>query len=272
MTAFICVNYNNSSFTIDYILNILEFQDYLIKIIVVDNASEEKDYKSLFEFIEKLKSDKVSLVSSKINLGYFKGLNLGLSTINPLEFNNIVVGNNDITFGRDFLMNLKKKSYEENVLVVAPNIIRLDGVHQNPHVVKKFSALQNIYRKIYFKNYYLGKFIYFLYNSIRPFVFPQDRKTNDTEQVILMGYGACYILTKFFFVKFRALDAPVFLMGEEGILANQVVGAGGVTLYCPDLIVNHHEHASIGKMPSNKLYLYSKESYNYYISNLKHLI
>jgi GT2 family glycosyltransferase len=271
MIAFVCVNFNNSSFTNKYILNLLEFNDVLIKVIVVDNASNDEDYLSLFKFINDLNSECITLIRSSVNVGYFKGLNLGLDSLNKYEFDYIIVGNNDLTFADDFLLKLRLKFFDDNVLVLAPNIIRLDGVHQNPHITSKFSYFQNLYRKWYFKNYYLGKFIYFFYSFFRPFLFSENRKTNDIEQIILMGYGACYILTKSFFSKFSKLDAPVFLMGEEGILANQVIGAGGVTLYCPDLIVNHHEHASIGKMPSKILYLHSKDSYNHYISFLKYL-
>ncbi len=103
------------------------------------------------------------------------------------------------------------------------------------------------------------------------FFVKEDRLFNDKEQVILMGYGACYVLTNFFFKKFSQLNAPTFLMGEEGVLASQVIGANGVTLYCPDLIVNHHDHSSIGKLPSRKLYNYSRESYKYYLKNLKNI-
>jgi hypothetical protein len=67
------------------------------------------------------------------------------------------------------------------------------------------------------------------------------------------------------------LDAPVFLMGEEGILANQVLGSNGITLYSPDLIVNHHDHTSIGKVPSKKLYKFSQDSFRFYKKNLKNI-
>lgn len=271
-TAFICVNYNNSKITQEYIKNVLEIKkDYEVKIIVVDNASQENDIHDLSKYIEDLKNDDVVLLKSNTNLGYFKGLNLGLNYIDKLEYDYVIIGNNDIVFDDSFFVSLKSKNINKKVFVIAPNIIRLDGVHQNPHIVNKFSRIQNVYRKIYFSNYYIGFLIQFFYNSFRSNLIKEDRVNNDKEHEILMGYGACYILTKYFFITFKELDAPVFLMGEEGILANQVLNGKGVTLYCPDLIVNHQDHSSIGKVPSKTLYKFSQDSYKYYLKNLKHI-
>ena len=86
-----------------------------------------------------------------------------------------------------------------------------------------------------------------------------------------MGYGACYILTPNFFKHYKYLDAPVFLMGEEGILASQVMRAGGITLYHPELVVNHLDHTSIGKIPNKTLFKYSQLSYKYFIKNCKNV-
>ena len=272
-TAFICVNYNNSKITQEYVKNVLDIKkNYDVKIIVVDNASQENDIKDLTIYIEDLKNDDVVLLKSEVNLGYFKGLNLGINYVkNISEYDYVIIGNNDIIFDNTFFEILESRNINKSVFVIAPNIIRLDGVHQNPHIVNKFSSIQNIYRKLYFSNFYIGILIQFLYNSVRSNLVKEDRLNNDKEQVILMGYGACYVLTKCFFEAFDELDAPVFLMGEEGILANQVLGGKGITLYCPDLIVNHHDHTSIGKVASKKLYKFSQDSYRFYLKNLRHI-
>ncbi len=271
-TAFICVNYNNSLITIEYINNVLEYSTiYKVEIIIIDNASNAQDINDLDRFIENLKNENVILIKSEINIGYFKGLNLGINQLNKLEYDFVVIGNNDLIFDDNFLQILKSKKTESNVFVIAPNIIRLDGIHQNPHIIEKFSKIQNAYRKIYFSNYYMGVFVQFIYNKFRSKLVQEDRVNNHIEQKIVMGYGACYILTKSFFNSFEALNAPVFLMGEEGILANQVISGNGITLYCPDLIVNHHDHSSIGKVASKTLYKFSQDSYKYYSKNLKHI-
>lgn len=271
--AFICVNFNNSKTTKNYIKSILEINGlYFLDIIIVDNASSSDDGNSLISFINLIDNKNVKLIRSDTNLGYFKGLNLALNTLDKSDYDYVIIGNNDLTFDKNFISNLEKVNIIENIFVIAPNIIRIhDGVHQNPHIIKKFTFIQRIYRKLYFSNFYIGNIIYYLYNKLKFIIYKEDRLGNNEEQIILMGYGACYILTKHFFEKFDELDAPVFLMGEEGILANQVLSANGMILYCPSLIVNHHDHTSIGKVPSKKLYDFSKKSYQYYLLNLKHI-
>ncbi|GAB3902924.1 glycosyltransferase family 2 protein [Mucilaginibacter boryungensis] len=266
--AFICVNYNNSKITQEYVKSVLNIKgSYEVIIIVVDNASEKHDVQAL----EELNHSQMILIKSQTNVGYFKGLNLGIQAIRPKEFDFIFVSNNDLTFDVNILKNLEQLNIEDSTLVLAPNIIRIDGVHQNPHIVNKFSAIQKIYRRVYFMNYYIASFLQLLYNRIKPRLVSEDRVGYNQTQTILMGYGACYILTSFFFNYFKELDAPVFLMGEEGILANQVLSVNGTTLYCHDLLVTHHDHTSIGKVGVKKMYKYSKQSYKYYLKYLKHV-
>jgi GT2 family glycosyltransferase len=270
--AFICVNYNNSKVTIEYILNLLSIKhEFNIKIIIIDNASTIEEVEILDKFLSDLKVSDIVFIKSPINLGYFKGLNLGINHLNKKEFEYFVIGNNDLIFDENFIIKLSAKCFVDDVFVVAPNIIRIDGVHQNPHILSKFNLFQRLYRMLYFSNFYIGNLIYFFYNSIRYFLIKEDRKHNDKEQIILMGYGACYVLTKNFFSKNNDLHSPLFLMGEEGVLANQVIGSNGVTLYCPDLVVNHHDHTSIGKLPSRRLYDLNRLAYKHFIAECQHV-
>ena len=66
-------------------------------------------------------------------------------------------------------------------------------------------------------------------------------------------------------------DSSIFLMGEEGILTNQILSVSGNILYLPDLIVYHLDHSSINKLTSRNLYRYSKISYKHYLKNLKYI-
>ena len=156
-------------------------------------------------------------------------------------------------------------------MILAPNIIRKDGIHQNPHFVNKFTRLQNIYRSFYFSNYYISLVCQLSYNIYRYFNNTNDRREHEKEIKIFMGYGACYVLTKNFFNNFSKLDSPVFLMGEEGVLTNQILSVSGSILYTPKLIVYHLDHSSIGKLNNKKLYNFSRDSYNVYISKLNHI-
>lgn len=261
--GFVCVNYNNSNVTIDFILNVVSLNlGHNLSIVIVDNASNSDDVNRLERFV---KNKDVVFIKSVKNIGYFGGLNLGLDQLNKLEFDYIVIGNNDLNFAQNFLTILEKKNFEKGVLVVCPNIIRPDGIHQNPHVECRFSPLQKFYRKLYFKNYVIALLLQLIYDLYKKLFKRVDRKKFMEEKRILMGYGACYILTKGFFDIFGKLDAPNFLMGEEGVLANQVYKVNGTILYCPDLVVKHLDHTSIGKLPSRKLYEFNRLAYHHFM-------
>jgi GT2 family glycosyltransferase len=270
--AFICVNYNNSEITKAYIENVFGIkQDEDIDVVVVDNASASEDLNGLKKYVDNLRRKNLCLICSDKNSGYFRGLNMGLDSLNVGLYDYIVIGNNDLTFSESFLCTLKKKQFEHKVYVIAPNIIKEGRIHQNPHILSPPSSFERIYRRIYFTNYYVALCLQFICNLLRSVVRSEDRLGHEEEHEIFMGYGACYILTKSFFKNNNKLDAPVFLMGEERILTNQVLENGGIILYSPDLKVAHQDHTSISKMTSKKLYQYSKESYLYALKHFRYL-
>lgn len=264
--AFICVNYNNFNFTKQFIESIKKFPQEA-DIIIVDNHSDEIDVAEL----KKINDEKIDIIFSEANVGYFKGLNLGINTLEIKDYDYIIIGNNDLYFQSNFLDVLKSKKVNDDIFVIAPNIIRPDGIHQNPHIVDKFGFIAKTYRKIYFSNYYVSVILHKTYNLFKSYLKPADRVGNDREFVITMGYGACYVLTRNFFKNFDELDAPNFLMEEEGVLANQVLSKNGKTLYVPDLVVKHNDHSSIGKVNSKKLYGFARDSYKHYIKHLKYV-
>ena len=81
------------------------------------------------------------LIKNKENIGYFKALNSGLSAIQGKN-TFIIVGNNDIQFHEDFLLNLDTIEYGNDIFVIAPNVITRDGFHQNPHCVERLSIFR----------------------------------------------------------------------------------------------------------------------------------
>lgn len=259
--AFICVNYNNSKVTINYILNVLAIKKtHHLKIIIVDNASEKQDTESLSKYISDLKNEDVILLKSDINLGYFRGLNLGIkwALLNGYDQYQLV-GNNDLEFFPDFLDILENLEIKSNELILAPDIITTEGIHENPHVINKMSSLRKLKYDIYFFNYYLAKIITKFYSAERkPKSFDPERK------YIHMGNGALYVLTPFFFHYFDKLWDDVFLYGEEAILAGQISSVEGKILYEPLLKCNHNESATTSKMESKYKYKIIQSSYKIY--------
>lgn len=266
---FIAVNFNNSKLTFSYIESVNLLDKKNCNVVIIDNNSDRKDVDQLEIFCKKHQN--VTLIKSKANIGYFPALNLGLNHITRNANEYVIIGNNDLYFESDFVLKLDSLYIDENTFIIAPNILKLGNIHQNPHIVKKFSRIKRIYRKIYHSNYFISICMQYVYSKLKYLNGGSDRKEHDKIQTILMGYGACYILTPNFFKHYSQLDAPVFLMGEEGILANQVLKAGGVTVYHPSLVVNHLDHSSIGKLPNKSIFKYAQESYKYYVKNCSYV-
>lgn len=262
--AFICVNFNNSDITLEYILNVIKIKgSYNVKIIVVDNASGLSDKIKLESHVSRY-PDAV-LIKSETNVGYFKGLNLGIDWALKNGFSQYqVIGNNDIEFHDNFLEVLENLDLAENELIVSPDIITINGIHENPHVVKRVPTLKILMFDIYYSYYFLAKIITAFYSEARKHkAFDPDRKH------IYMGNGALYVLTPNFFRHFNKLWDILFLYGEEALLGGQISSVDGKILYEPELKCNHNESSTTSNLGAKKKYYIVRESYKIYRKYLK---
>jgi len=96
-----------------------------------------------------------------------------------------------------------------------------------------------------------------------------DEQQFDKAQMIWQGYGACYILGPLFFEHFDQLWAPSFLMGEEFFLSKQLEDENFQVFYEPSIIVKHHCHATVDKMPGKTIWKMGKESHALYRKYVK---
>ena len=109
--GFVFTNYNKSHFTRNAVESILSKKgESSCYIAIVDNKSNEADVDGLKKI--KLDFPEVELVLNEQNVGYFKGLNIGIAhlsnTIKELSY--IVIGNNDLVFPADFIESIKRKA------------------------------------------------------------------------------------------------------------------------------------------------------------------
>ncbi|GAA4771849.1 MULTISPECIES: glycosyltransferase family 2 protein [Flavobacterium] len=260
--VFICVNYHSREETLKYIQNVVLFYPQNeVRIIVVDNSKDEVDFFIIKQYIiENDLSDLVSVVKIE-NKGYFDGLNNGINYAKNSVFkaDYYIVGNNDITFEKDFLDQLNKINQESDVLILAPDIVTNDNSHENPHVISRVSYIRRTMYSVYYSHYYVAKLITKFYSSERKFKpFDSERKP------IYMGIGALYVLTPSFFKHFDNLWQKVFLYGEEAILAGQIKSVGGKIMYEPTLKCYHNESATTSKMNSRYKYEVIQKSYRIY--------
>ena len=264
--GFVFTNYNNSSFTREAIHSIsLNGNWNNCFVVVVDNNSDDADIELLKEIERDYPS--IQLIFNPENAGYFKGLNLGIKYLrnNEHNVNYVVVGNNDLYFPNNFVISMCGNIDKfETHAVLSPNIITLDGVHQNPHVVKQISKFREVIYDLYFTNYYLALIIKKIAAVTKRFTDRKDEEQFETAQIIYQGYGACYILGPLFFKHFDDLWAPTFLMGEEYFLSKQLESKNLHLYYEPSIIVNHHFHSATAKVPSKKLWEVARQSHKVY--------
>ncbi|SFX67881.1 Glycosyltransferase, GT2 family [Pseudomonas sp. NFR02] len=258
--VYVCVNYNGSQLTLDFVDSVKRQVRANARCVIVDNASAASDRKILED---KLGSDPdVKLIFSTENLGYFGGLNLGIASIENPEF--VVVGNNDLKFSEDFTKLVLERDYPQDVLVLAPNVTTADGYQQNPHSRTKVARGRKFLYDIYFKSYYAARVLTWLSGIKNKISGGRNNSFDQAPGYVHMGIGACYVLLPSFFKKFKQLDNKVFLYGEEAILAGQLENGGGKMYYDPDLLVHHMESATLSKLPSRKTYGFARESYPVY--------
>lgn len=233
-------------------------------VVIVDNASGEAE----IEILRRIEADfpNVRVIYRNENAGYFRGLNEGIRLIREQhrDIDVIVAGNNDLVFPGEFfnMIGLNQPLFEKYP-VISPDIMTTDGEHQNPHVISRISMSREIIYDVYYSNYMLARIIRFLSKATKSFTDRNDEK-HQVAGTIWQGYGACYLLGPVFFRNFGELWSPAFLMGEEFFLSRQLEEKGFSIWYEPSISVKHIRSASIGRMPTRKMWEYARESHAIY--------
>lgn len=264
--GFVFTNFNNSQVTREAIHSI-SLNDYWDDsfIVIVDNKSDEND----IELLKGIQLDfpNIRLILNNENSGYFRGLNFGIKYLrdNHKNINYIIIGNNDLVFPPDFIKSIyANRAIFEIYPVVSPDLVTLDGIHQNPHAIKKISKLRKLIYDLYFSSYRLALIISIIAKTTKKITGRKDGTQYGVAQTIYMGHGACYILGPEFFKHYDQLWAPTFLMGEEFFLSKQIESKNFKIFYEPSIIVNHQCHATMDKMPRKKLWEIAKKSHKTY--------
>lgn len=266
MIGFVFTNFNNSKFTLQAVQSISESPEaHRCFVVVVDNCSDRNEVKIL-SGVRSLHPN-IHIIEGSQNVGYFRGLNIGIEYLKCRfpKLNTIVVGNNDLIFSRDFVSSLdRNKDLFNEYPVVSPDIVTLDGVHQNPLVISGISRSREVIWDVYYSSYVFAIPIRKIASAFRRFLERRDYQSHTISQPIYQGYGACYILTVSFFNNFGLLWAPTFLMREEFFLAKQIESKGYRVYYEADISVQHHDHAAISKLPTKRIWEITRKSHKLY--------
>jgi GT2 family glycosyltransferase len=263
--GYVCTNFNNSLFTLKAVETLFSNPGYAYEVVVVDNNSGEDDVALLKRLNERW--PKVEIIYCDSNLGYFRGLNVGIQALRERhrDVEWIIVGNNDLEFPTDFSAKLAHALPRlRECPVVSPDVVTVEGEHQNPHVISSISPMREIFYDLYYSNYLVGLLIQRLAR-----LFPGLSERRDEEQwriarFIYQGHGSCYLLGPRFFEVFRDLWAPTFLMSEEFFLSKQLSDKGFKVYYEPAITVIHHWHGSLAKVASRQRWGFAREAHREY--------
>jgi GT2 family glycosyltransferase len=263
---YICVNYNNSGYTLAAINSLLNHCSSVLA-IVVDNNSGNSDLIRLTEFANQ--NNNVIIIKSSSNIGYFPALNLGIKylKINEYSYDAVIIGNNDLLFPSNIELSLSRIKGLFNLYpVISPDIVNSDGDHQNPHVINDVSKIRLFLYSVYYSNYYIGMVLKKVNKYLSKYTSRGDEKKHDQPLQISQGHGSCYILSPLFFQEFTSLFAPTMLYGEEFFLQKQLESKGYRVFYEPTINVYHDSHATISNLPSYKHWSLMKTAFHAEIS------
>jgi GT2 family glycosyltransferase len=268
--GFVCTNYNNASYTRAAIASLRDgsrWED--VRVIVVDNKSGAGDVAEL----EAMRGEfpEVELILNPENIGYFPGLNVGIQHLRAKfpEVEHVVIGNNDLVFPGTFIETLQRhREVLDTWAVIAPDLVTLDGVHQNPHVVHPIGRLRKLIWDLHFASYRSAVLILRTARITRRFtVRPELTPKNElfkTSGPIRMGFGAAYVLGPVFFRHFSRLCAPTFMMQEEFFLSEQLNSIGQLPYYDSRFVIYHHDHATTDRLPGRLHWQISRDAHRVY--------
>ncbi len=263
--VFICTNYNNSHYTGSAVETLINGEASPALIVVVDNDSKTDQKDELRRLM--LGKPNVDVIFSEKNVGYFAGLNLGLHRALALvpDADAYIVGNNDLEFPADFGVQLALRS--ETIaerMVVAPNILTVTGIRQNPHAIRPLSRMRGLVLDGYAASFNLARLLSLIAKVTHKVTRRKDVDNHHAEGFIFMGLGACYILSPRFIERVGELPAEVFLMHEEFFLSRRISEEGEAIYYIPEIVVHHHDHGSVELVSSRLIWSYWRDSYRLY--------
>lgn len=229
-------------------------------IIVVDNGSPNKSGAQLEDYYKY--NSNIYILVSESNLGFAQGNNLGYTFAkHNLKSDIIIVINNDILIKQvDFIKRLKNYENINKVEIIAPDIINLKGIHQNPFRKNKISSsrlllihyynlcLQFIYRIPILNKIILNILLYKNKNK----KICNYREDNSLSNIV--PHGSCIIYLKSWIIKENVAFLPqTFMYFEEDILFDYIDNKSYLIEYWPELCVEHLEDVSVNTSTKNEL-------------------
>lgn len=255
--SIVILHYNNIEETIDCVSSIqklIDYNDFEVKLIIVDNHSPDGSGKILKEVYKN--TDNIKIIMSDCNLGFSKGNNLGyqyaMKYYNP-DF--IILSNNDVAIeDKKFFHKIIEEYSNSKFDILGPDIYNpITQIHQSPLFVNQEIDLNyvNKRRKILILKKYLNYISLFLPSLIDKIDYKRQlRKQKDgffekyCENVCI--HGSFMIFSGNYLKKFpEGLYPEVFMYTEEEILLFRAQKNNFKIVYDPQIQILHYEGKSM---------------------------
>ncbi|MFI3177788.1 MAG: glycosyltransferase [Eubacteriales bacterium] len=267
--VFVILHYLTTEETVQSIASIKRYMDTAsYGIIVVDNASPNDSIQLLHSKYE-TEGDTIHIVESSENVGYARGLNIGIRRAKELyDFQYMILMNNDIYFLEHQLYEKLECQYgKSQFAVLGPMILCGDGTcNTNPYEMnlidrEEIRARLAIYKK---QEWLLKRNLYNLYNllnGIKDDIITFCQRTKKLkqgkaywlEQENVLLHGSIWIFSQDYFKKFSQLDERTFIYSEEDVLFVHLFAHGMKSVYQPDIKVFHVGSSSMNQLHTKEI-------------------
>lgn len=254
---FATINYNTYSHTENFIKSLIESfkfssKDLNINIYIGDNGPDDQT-ELIKAFIEKIRHKVIFIDVKRLsNNGYFGTLN-DLLTLNNLNNSDaLILGNNDIIFKKDYILNLEtlilsSEKFKDSFCFV-PRVETENKFDDNPRFEKKYPLSKFFIQRISYSSFLIFQVInkikklklifkrIFIKNRLEPL---NDKKVKR----IFLPVGVQFIFINPPF-SYR-LPKKTFLYGEESFISMQALENYKYIYHYPKLHIFHSVSASV---------------------------
>lgn len=228
--AVILINYNSSAYTIDCIKRTIEKTSPSLsyQIVVIDNASEKEDFKTLEAFFISANIENISLIRSDINTGFGAGNMLGVHYANA-DFYAFV--NNDSLLLNDCLSIILKAMKNNSEYGICGPLCYKEDMSILPTIDHFASPAKE----------FLGrKFL----EKINPIKYPNRKTKYTVPQQAQFVSGSFMVVKADDFNAVGGFDTNIFLYYEETDLCKRLLKAGKKAFLIPEAEFIHYHGGS----------------------------
>lgn len=242
LVCIVTINYNSSAHTIEMVQSVYESDYSNIRIIVVDNASAEEEYRKL-----NVISEKAVIIKNQENLGFSGGNNVGIRRALEFGADYIMIVNNDTVLEKNAISIMMQAVCKESIDIICPKIL----------------------------NYYNRKKLNYAGGSLEDYkggisiwgLGKEDNGQFDEPQRITFADGCCALASAEVWKDVNLMDERYFLYYEDVALSKSFNLLGKKIYYWPEAVIYHKESTSTVKYSDNYQYylcrnrlMYIKES------------